>query len=144
MTQDMGPKKHKFPMVSSPFISLCPDLNLNRTVFCGWWALLEAVGERNVKNNQTKFPAAAPAQWVHVAAPSPGLWKANLWHIRYPGHHREHTGFGFLLHSLHNDMKSLVLPAPKHTKCRQDSWEQSPAFSALGIQQTLQQEECPA
>lgn len=49
------------------------------------------------------------------------------------GHRREHASFGFLLHSLHNDMKSLCLPAREHTKFRQDSRKQN-ALSSLFLE----------
>lgn len=100
--------------------------------FCGPGASLEA-SERNIKSSQTKPPVAALAQWVHLT-PRPGCCKAT-----FPIAAMGSVSFGFLLRSLHEDMKSLFLPARECRKCRQDFREQYPLSFAFGNQQALQE-----
>lgn len=115
--------------ISFPYFPLL--LGIFNDNFSDRGALLEA-SERDVKSTHTKSLAAAPCPtwWVHLT-PRPGLWKINVWGTA------SSRSFGLLLCSLHNDVKSLILLAWEHTKCRQDSREQCPLYSLFGNQQAL-------
>lgn len=121
MTQKMGPQNNQ------PYTGLLPTSPWCRPKSCKdnfRWPMSCARGNlKDVKIDQTDFPAARC-----LCSRSPRLPDQASGKL-IPGSPQEATSCGFLLHSLHNDIKSLLLAAREHIHCRQDSREQSPPAS---------------
>lgn len=138
MTRDMGLVKQSSPIVCHPEMPM--DRVLSVVDELHWRRRVKGMSKAT-RPGSLLLPLHTGATWL---LPEEGSGKLIPGISITQGHHREHTSFGFLLHSLHNGTTSLLL-LPESTQ-NADKVLGSKAlsvFPAPGTQQAVQQGKHP-